>query len=332
MQLFIDSYGAFLGMRDGMFHLRLRSAENRSFPVRTVKVILLSQGTSVSANAMRLAIENSIPIILLDKLEHPIGQVWSGQFGSIATIRKNQALWSTDIQGINWVRQVMIQKITGQLKLLLKAAENVYDLSTETTQLQYAYEKFAKWQFNGESADRIAATFRGWEGNASRYYFRAIAQLLPAPFYFEQRSRRPAFDPFNALLNYLYGFLYAQVELSLMKAGLDPYTGVFHVDGYKRKTLVFDMIELYRHWADQVALELCRHGRINTTDFNATTIKDGFYLQSSGKSAVVKAMLDHLNNRILLDGKKRSRSVQIDLDAQLLAQQLKNFSPLHHLG
>jgi CRISPR-associated protein Cas1 len=205
-------------------------------------------------------------------------------------------------------------------------------LSEETDQLQQAYEQFSSWQYRGESLAAIAATFRGWEGNASRYYFRALAQLLPAPFYFERRSRRPAYDPFNALLNYLYGFLYAQVELSLMKAGLDPYTGVLHADEYKRPTLVFDTIELYRHWADSVALALCSTGQVHTADFSATRISDGFYLRPSGKAAVVSAMLSYLDNRILLAGRQRSRRVQIDLDAQELAQHLKNFHPLHRMG
>jgi CRISPR-associated protein Cas1 len=332
MQLFLDSYGAFLGTRDGMFHLRLRQAENRSFPVRDVKIIMLAQGVSISANAMRMAIENSIPIILLDRLEHPIGQVWSGQFGSIATIRKHQALWSTDVQGINWVRSILLRKLAGQMDVLLDAtADSLLDLSTETSRIQRTYEQFSSWRYQGEQLTDIAATFRGWEGTASRYYFRGLAQLLPSPFYFSRRSRRPAFDPFNALINYLYGFLYAQVELSLMKAGLDPYTGVMHADEYRRPTLVFDIIELYRPWAETVALELCTSGMINTGDFTAKTEKEGFYLQPSGKPAVVNAMLSYLDDKIPLAGKNRSRRIQIDLDAQHLAQTLKDFTPLHRI-
>lgn len=332
MQLFLDSYGAFLGTRDGMFHLRLRQAEDRSFPVRDVKIIMLAQGVSISANAMRLAIENSIPIILLDRLEHPIGQVWSGQFGSIATIRKHQALWSTDVQGINWVRSILLRKLAGQLEVLLAAtADSMLDLSTEVGRIQRTYEQFSNWRYQGELLPDIAATFRGWEGTASRFYFRGLAQLLPSPFYFSLRSRRPALDPFNSLLNYLYGFLYAQVELSLMKAGLDPYTGVLHADEYKRPTLVFDVIELYRPWAETVALELCTSGKVNTGHFTANTEREGYYLQPAGKPAVVHSMLSYLDEKIPLAGKNRSRRTKIDLDAQHLAQTLKDFTPLHRI-
>jgi CRISPR-associated protein Cas1 len=332
MQLFLDSYGAFLGTRDGMFHLRLRNAADRLLPVRDVTIVMLAQGVSISANAMRLAIENSIPIILLDRLEHPIGQVWSGQFGSIATIRKHQALWSTDVQGINWVRSVLMRKIKSQLKVLTDAGKlTILDLSRETDLMQQMYQRFADWRYEGEKLDTISGTFRGWEGTASRYYLRAIAQLLPSAFYFQRRSKRPAFDPFNALLNYLYGFLYAQVELSLMKAGLDPYTGVLHADEYKRPTLVFDTIELYRCWAEAVALELCLSGKLTTVDFKLVSPSKGYYLQYSGKPAVVNAMLQYLDEKTIVAGRNRSRRLKIDLDAQQLAQFLKDFVPLHRI-
>jgi CRISP-associated protein Cas1 len=123
MQLYLDSYGAFLGVRNGMFWVKPRASEGRAFPVREVNAILLTQGVSMSSDALILAIQNTIPVLLLDAVEHPIGQVWSGQFGSISTIRKNQALFSNDLQGMEWMRQVLIQKGDQQSALLMALAE-----------------------------------------------------------------------------------------------------------------------------------------------------------------------------------------------------------------
>ncbi|HMQ46499.1 MAG TPA: CRISPR-associated endonuclease Cas1 [Saprospiraceae bacterium] len=332
MQLILDSYGAFLGARDGMFSLRLRGAERRLIPVRDVKGILLMQGVSVSTHAMRLAIENDIPIVLMDKLEHPFGLVWSGQFGSIATIRKHQALWSTDVQGMGWVRTVLARKIRHQQENLLAVGQLVgIDMDDHVDKMAGMGLQFENWRYQGESHSELAGTFRGWEGVASRLYFAALSQLLPAAFKFEKRSKRPAYDPFNALLNYLYGFLYASVELGLMKAGLDPYTGVLHADEYKRPTLVFDTIELYRHWAERVALELCIYGKISPADLTEESAYEGHRLRPSGKRVVVSAMLEYLNAPVQVQDRRRARKVQIDLDAQFLAQTLKTFAPIHRI-
>ncbi len=175
-----------------------------------------------------LAIESQIPVVLIDNIGHPVGQVWGVEFGSIATIRKNQALFSGDLCGMDWIRSVLLQKIANQRALLLRLMEG--DIPVEALpKLERAAKAIGVVALNFENwspddpqlLDATAATFRGWEGTATRFYFRGIATVLPEKYEFAGRSKRPAYDPFNALL-YCYGFLYALSELALMKAGLAP--------------------------------------------------------------------------------------------------------------
>ena len=138
----------------------------------------------------------------------------------------------------------------------------------------------------------VAERFRGQEGTASRLYFQELGRLLDPALGFRGRTGRPAFDPFNALLNYLYGMLYTSVHLALLKSGLDPYMAVLHADQYGGKpTMAYDFIEPYRPWADQVALELAFSGVAASPDFFRTDPDDrGLWLDSKGKSAVIDAM------------------------------------------
>jgi CRISPR-associated protein Cas1 len=62
----------------------------------------------------------------------------------------------------------------------------------------------------------------GIEGSGGRIYFEALSSLMPDRFKFDGRSRNPAKDEFNALLNYSYGVLYSKVEKACIIAGLDP--------------------------------------------------------------------------------------------------------------
>jgi len=76
--------------------------------------------------------------------------------------------------------------------------------------------------------------------------------LIPEKYAFEARSRNPAKDPFNCMLNYSYGILYSSVEKACIIAGLDPYIGIMHTDNYNKKALVYDMVEMYRGYMDEI--------------------------------------------------------------------------------
>jgi CRISP-associated protein Cas1 len=183
----------------------------------------------------------------------------------------------------------------------------------------------SQWSYSGESAQALAGAFRGWEGTATRYYFQSLSAWLPPAYQFAFRSKRPAYDPFNALLNYLYGMLYPMVELGLMKAGLDPYTGVLHADEYNRPTMVYDAIEMYRHWSERVALELCRQDRLPPDAFTDTE-REGVRLAAPGKGIVIEAFLSFMQEKVI-QRRMRKRATHIDLDATRLAANLKTFRP-----
>lgn len=333
MQLFLDSYGAFLGVKNGMFWVKPRQGEGRVFAIREVNAIFLTRGVSMSSDAMALAVENAIPVLLLNAIGHPVAQIWSGQYGSISTIRKKQALFATDLQGMLWIREVLLQKMQQQAAQLLAWRENWGADSATTNLLRKCVAgidgiifSMQNWEYNQQSFNDIAGAFRGWEGTATRYYFKGMAALLPLPYRFSGRSKRPAYDPFNALLNYLYGMLYAYVELAQMKAGLDPYTGILHADEYNRPTLVFDMIEIYRQWAENTAMELCFYQKLPPDAFTETEM-EGVRLAPPGKGLVIHTFLTFLNDKTEYKSQVRKRLTHIDLDAMRLAAALKNFEP-----
>ena len=334
MQLYIDSYGAFLGVRNGMFWVKPRNSEGRAIAHRQVKAVFLTRGVTVSADALLLAIREEVPVLLIDGIGRPAGQVWNGRFGSIATIRKNQALFANDAEGLGWVRDLLVRRLTqqrGALQQLAEAGRPGSDWRPsyqEAMRLSVAMERqFTGWKYvDGQIGAEIRDSFRGWEGTASRYYYNALTGALPAGMAVGPRSRRPALDPFNALLNYLFGMLYPMVELSLMKAGLDPAVGILHADEYNRPTLVFDLIEAYRHWAEWVAVDLCRTGRLPGDAFR-TDEQGGVFLDDPGKDIAIPAFLAYLEDRESRNDKQLRRSTHIDLDAVELAGRLKTFRP-----
>ena len=330
MQLYLDSYGASLKVKNGMFWVKPAKSDGKHFPIRAINAIFLTKGIFVSTDALLLALENTIPVLLIDNIGHPIGQVWGGQYGSIATIRKKQALLSTHPKGLLWIRDLLISKLENQQSIINHWIEthSEQDLTRMYAGVRVIHNMIQRFKVvtleDVQDFEKVTASFRGWEGTASRHYFSCLSEMLPPEFRFPKRTKRPAYDNFNALLNYLYGILYSQVHLSLIKAGLDPYMSIFHADQYNRPTLVYDVIEIYRHWVEIVAINICNSGQLPDDAFTVPALKTGVWLNKSAKSLVVNSCFNFLNEKIVYKGLQRKRLTHIDLDAQRWASEFQN--------
>ena len=258
--------------------------------------------------------------------------------GSIAAVRREQATFTRTAAGYAWVARCIAAKIGRQRALLLRLAEQpaappgfAADAGLAGRVLTSLEREFSQWPAPAQPWDetamqRCAERFRGQEGTASRLYFQQLGKYLAGHGWaFSGRQQHPAYEPFNALLNYLYGMGYTAVHLALLKSGLDPYMGVLHADQWgARPTLAYDAIEPYRPCADEVALELVRSGALTPAgSFQPDPEGHGLWLAPAGKNAVLDAMLAFLQAPAPYDHRRVRRAIQIDLDAQKLAAFLK---------
>lgn len=324
MQLIIEKPGTFLSVHNGMFHVRNDEGE-RDIPVDKVSSIYLSKASAVSTEALMLAVENEIEVLLIDRKGNPLGRLWSNKYGSVATIRKNQLAFSNSKAAAQWVRSLLVRKIDNMTALLLILVtpdrSNERQIHNTIADLEKYKEKVLSEP--GDTVAEIASSLRGYEGAASKKYFQCISENLPPQYRFEGRSQHPAFDMFNSLLNYAYGILYGKCESALIRAGIDPYVGILHRDEYNRPVLVYDFIEQFRVWADYTVIHLCMQQVIFSDFFD---VENGaWYLNSSGKRILIQSFNDYLDEVTVIGGLERSRNTHIDLAAQNLATMLKNF-------
>ena len=147
----------------------------------------------------------------------------------------------------------------------------------------------------GTVLDELRGTLMGLEGVAGREYFSGLSLALPQRFRFTGRSRSPAKDEFNCLLNYAYGVLYGLVERACMISGLDPYIGLLHTDNYNKLSLVFDLVELFRVHAERVCINLFAARKISPELFDQ---KDtGFRLNKEGRTLLLQSLNDYLDRK-----------------------------------
>ena len=323
MHLVINSYGATLQKENDLFVISTPDGK-QSIPPDKVKSISIGKAARITSDAVMLAIRYEVDLLFVNDQGMPEGRVWSVKYGSVSNIRRAQLDFLYSPKVIPWVKELLVEKINNQAALLLALQPLPGDLPGYNL-VRYAINSLEDYkrkiqQCEGESLSDISPSLRGWEGAAGKKYFSLISFLLPEPYRFENRNRQPATDPFNAILNYAYGIMYGKVEGALIKAGIDPYAGIFHRDEYNRPALVFDIIEKFRIWMDYIVVQLFRQDALPADCFFKETETGACRIEPLGKRILIQSVNDYLAEIITLEGKDRSRATHIDLEAAKLAQ------------
>ncbi|MFN3557427.1 MAG: CRISPR-associated endonuclease Cas1 [Bacteroidales bacterium] len=324
MELILNTFGTALRVENGIFLVIHPDGKQPIHPGK-LKSILISKGASISSDAALLAIENEIDVMFVDGTGKPSGRVWGIKYGSVSTIRRKQLEFLYSPKSLSWVKGLITQKIDNQIGLLLALSPMEEDKQQKVNK---GINRLNDYKQKIRQADalylhEIAPSLRGWEGAASKAYFSILSGFLPTAYQFENRSQNPATDVFNCLLNYAYGILYGKVEGALIKAGIDPYAGIFHRDDYNRPALVYDVIELYRIWADYVVFNLCMQQVIDPDCYSVR--EDGAYwLENMGKRILIQSMNDYLDEVVNIRGLERTRATHIELQAHQTAKLFLN--------
>ena len=285
MQLVLDTNGLIVKKRNNSFWIMAKEGKRTISPHR-ISSIAVTADCDLNSSAIRLAAKHNIPIYFVNATGHAEARLMSASFTGLATIRREQAFFAEKPEATQWMLSLFQLKTQHQIANLQHLYEQLPKKKRSNRagiqQLQ-AYSLQFK-QHQDKLIDEVRLSLMGIEGNMAKLYWKEISSLLPEEFQFLGRSRRPAQDEFNACLNYLYGMLYNLIGSAVYAAGLDPYLGILHTDGYKRPTLVFDMIEPFRPWVDWLLIDQVLNKRILKSYFQR--VKGGLHLSKKGKEAI----------------------------------------------
>ena len=296
MQLVINTFGASVHKKGDLFEIRVR---DRKVPISPLKVrsILITTSAHLSTDAIQLAAQHHIDLVFLDKYGEPYGRFWHSKMGSTAAIRRRQLEVAEPRQGLEIVVAWIKAKIENQtdflkdLKRHRPKRQELFEAPLET--MTHSLDSLGKLHGNLEDC---RGSIMGHEGAAGRAYFQTLSPLMPEAFRFEGRSRLPAKDEFNAMLNYAYGVLYSHVERACIIAGLDPFVGFLHTDNYNKKSLVFDLIEPFRILAERVVVHLFTGRQVKKDYFDE--IQGGKSMNGDGKPVLINALNEELERTI----------------------------------
>ncbi len=324
MKLIINSEGVYLTKVGECFCLK-KEGNKQEIAAKKVEQILITTATALSTDAIELAVENNIDIVFLKNYGKPFARVWHSKMGSISTIRKKQLSLQDNEMGTVLIKEFLTQKIKNQIDHLNQLGMNRRDQRRKLI-IREAVEKLRDQLYKIEKIDKgvsinsIRNSLQGYEGTASRIYFQVLSELIPEEYKFNGRSKNPAKDEFNCMLNYGYGIMYSNVEKACIIAGLDPYIGVMHVDNYNRQAFVFDIIEMYRIYIDKTVFKLFSTKKVKKEHFD--DLKGGYYLNKEGKELLISQYNKDMEQKIKYKGKNIELQNIIQYDCHNIANRI----------
>lgn len=253
MHLIIEQPGSFLGKHSERLRVSVKGAVQTEAPMLDVEhVLVLSNGVSLSADAVRICAENGVPISFLSRTGHAYARLLApGLTGTVRT-RREQLLAYADERGAMLAKTFARGKLlnqANQLKYMSKYRKavdtdlywKVRDAATEVERMALRIEELPD-----STVDELRPHILNLEGRGAHIYWQALNVMLPTEYDWPSRETRGATDAVNMALNYGYGVLYTKIEGALILAGLDPYAGFLHVDRAGKPSMALDAIEEFR--------------------------------------------------------------------------------------
>ena len=256
--LYATTPGARLTKRGGRIVLKEKGVEVSSRRLLDVAHIAVFGNVDIGSALLRECFSQGIPVLWLTTSGWFSGAAFGPAANAVA-LRMRQyraaALGRPDIAAA-----MIAGKIRNQRTLLRRHGDE--NVAAALAQLAALAQQAA--------AARTVESLLGVEGTAARIYFSRFGSILHGDgttFDFESRNRRPARDPVNAVLSFVYALLLRDVVIGLHAAGLDPYVGVLHRPRFGRPSLALDLMEELRPLVgDSTVMLVVNNGELRRSD------------------------------------------------------------------
>lgn len=256
----ISRQGAYLRINAGRFVVSFKDEELLSVPEAAVERVVIVGNAQVSTQAVSRLLQLGIGMVYLSVNGRFKGFLAPG-YPKNAAVRIAQYDASINpAAAIAFAKAIVEAKLAAQSEILDKWRRNRW---LETDPL------FNRAVFDGalRSAADITAV-RGVEAAAAKFYFADFAAVIPPPFEWSARSRRPPTDPVNAMLSLTYMMCLGELVGMCHGRGVDPQIGFLHQLDYTRPSFALDILEPLRSlFCDHFVVKSLRAESFEPGDF-----------------------------------------------------------------
>lgn len=320
-QLILSGYGLFLGKKSERLIVRKGKNVVYQFPFfRIHEVVVASRGVSLSTDLIEELCARGVRVSFLDSTGKPYAMLTSPMLSATVQARREQLQAFGDTRGVAFARAVVVGKLKNQERLLrhfgkyLKQADAARFAQVERIAKALRSQAAKAKAVTADRIDAARQTLMGIEGSAGRQYWEAVKVIIGERAEFMGREHRGATDRVNALLNYGYGILYAQVWGAVVNAGLEPFAGFLHVDRPGKPSLVLDLTEEFR----QPVVDRAVIAHVNLGE--EVRMHEGFLDIETRRAIGEKVMA-----RLMATETYRGRQYQVRSIVQMQARRLAGF-------
>src|SRR5690554_3515565 len=291
--LYVDTPGTYLRKRSDRVVVTKEKEVLADIPLTDIDQVVVANGVNASVSLLNSLLKKGVPTHFITGTGRVMGWLnpcWNRNI----MLRLDQFSCAQDEhRKLEMAKEFISGKVANMRTVLKRYSRNNEDLA-----LQECIAQISAVASKIPSIDN-PDTLRGYEGNASSSYFKAFGRLFKeeTKFDFINRNRRPPRDPVNALLSFGYAMLTKDVASALMRVGLDPYLGLYHVVHYGRPALALDLMEEFRCIiVDSVVLRVINSGIIGVDEFE--DYFNGVQLSESGRKKFFTAYQQRMAQEI----------------------------------
>ena len=275
----LATQGSRASLRKGRLLVHHLGEQTASVPLERVQGVLVHGNVDVSAGLLRELLWRGLPVVWCSGRGRVVGWASSASSpnGSVRTLQHEAA--ADGLLGL--AREFVAAKISNEAVFARRHAAPgpvVRQLRGLSARAQTSPDLEALLGIEGDAAARY---FREWPSMVNTTWDSGARTHFV-------RSRRPATDPVNAALNYVYGMLLSDLVRAVLACGLDPHAGFLHSSGRNKPALALDLAEEFRTpVADSVVLRALNNGELRESHF--ANVLGAVSLRDTGRRALIGA-------------------------------------------
>ncbi len=249
--LFIDRKETVLSCNQQRLYIAKNKQDSKavSVPLSHLRAIVISCNCQLSSGMLRQLAKHDISLICLNNRDPEASFISVKQGHGNVKRRINQYhLLHHQALRLRVAKLIIKRKIREQRRLLQEMQNKRVDLKPK---LALTCRQLLKSQKQLNQHPLTLNEIMGIEGYASRLYFTVYKQMFNKTLQFNQRKKRPATDPVNAVLSLSYTILYYEAQRACYGQGLDSSLPILHEPCYNRASLACDFQELLRSEVDK---------------------------------------------------------------------------------
>lgn len=303
--LLISGFGNFISV-DNRKLVIVNKLENTrsSYAIRDLpfdNLIISSYTGNMSFEALRFLVKHNVMITTLSFNGDLLSVTLPNAPASAALrVRQIQAYLNPD-KRYSIARVLVLQKVMLQLNFL-KELSRYYDLDIRAIEKAFdAEEKFC----NNKTIEALMTM----EGRCADIYWRELIRIvnkLYPEFNFTSRNNdlnshnRHAANPPSSLWNYAYSLCEAEAKRVINYIGFDSSVSYLHsIEQDGRQNFVYDILELYRVFADIAIISLLAEKKIKASDFLVTYESYTYRLKAPTAKLLISRLKEAMDQRVL---------------------------------